>query len=106
MERREDYGDVIKRYDWDHPVEVMYLPVGGYCDATTSHGALNNIGTEVWYATSELNTETVDKKRMIWIKYAGTAAKNSQTIAVNDQSYLGAAVYVRCVRDLYNTGYR
>ena len=106
LERREDYGDVIKRYDWDHPVEVMYLPVGGYCDATTSHGALNNIGTEVWYATSELNTETVDKKRMIWIKYAGTAAKNSQTIAVNDQSYLGAAVYVRCVRDLYNTGYR
>ena len=59
LERREDYGDVIKRYDWDHPVEVMYLPVGGYCDATTSHGALNNIGTEVWYATSELNTETV-----------------------------------------------
>ncbi|OUO73991.1 fimbrillin family protein [Bacteroides sp. An269] len=106
LERREDYGDVIKRYDWDHPVEVMYLPVGGYCDATTSHGALNNIGTEVWYATSELNTETVDKKRMIWIKYAGTAARNSQTIAVNDQSYLGAAVYVRCVRDLYNTGYR
>lgn len=100
----ESYGDVIKRYDWEHPVEVMYLPVGGYCDATTSKGALNNIGTEVWYATSELNTGTTDKKKMIWIKYAGTAARNSQTIAVNDQSYLGAAVYVRCVRDLYNTG--
>ena len=41
---------------------------------------------------------------MIWIKYAGYSAKNSQTIAVSDESALGAAVYVRCVRDLYNTG--
>lgn len=101
------YGDVIDRYDWENPVEVMFLPIGGYCDAEDSQGTLRNIGTEVWYATSELGDITNvnnQKKKMIWIKYAGYSAKNSQTIAVSDESALGAAVYVRCVRDLYNTG--
>lgn len=104
-----NYGDVIDRYDWDNPVEVMYLPIGGYCDAEDSDGKLKNIGTEVWYATSELGDITNvnnQKKKMIWIKYAGYSAKNSQTIAVSDESALGAAVFVRCVRDLYNTGNR
>lgn len=102
------YEKAVKQYDWEHPVEVMYLPIGGYCDAETSQGAVNNIGTEVWYATSEANTENRSeddqRKKIVWIKYAGSSTANSQAIAFSDLSRLGAAVYVRCVRDLYNTG--
>ena len=101
----ESYKVALDRYDWGHPVEEMYFPIGGYCDAEDSEGELRNIGTEVWYATSELNEETSEsdnpKKKMVWIKYAGTNSA-SQTIAVSDESTLGAAVFVRCVRDLYN----
>lgn len=101
----ESYKVALDRYDWGHPVEEMYFPIGGYCDAEDSEGELRNIGTEVWYATSELNEETSEsdnpKKKMVWIKYAGTNSA-SQTIAVSDESALGAAVFVRCVRDLYN----
>ena len=97
--------NVTTTYDWDHPVEVMYLPIGGYCDAESSNGELRNIGTEVWYATSEANIEGRDendqRKNMIWIKYAGSSSKNSQAIVYSDLSRLGAAVFVRCVRDLY-----
>lgn len=97
--------NVTTRYDWDHPVEVMYLPIGGYCDAESSNGELRNIGTEVWYATSEANIEGRDendqRKNMVWIKYAGRSSKNSQAIVYSDLSRLGAAVFVRCVRDLY-----
>lgn len=97
--------NVTTTYDWDHPVEVMYLPIGGYCDAESSKGQLLNIGTEVWYATSEANIEGRDendqRKNMIWIKYAGSSSKNSQAIVYSDLSRLGAAVFVRCVRDLY-----
>ncbi len=97
--------NVTTTYDWDHPVEVMYLPIGGYCDAESSKGQLLNIGTEVWYATSEANIEgRVDndqRKNMIWIKYAGRSSQNSQAIVYSDLSRLGAAVFVRCVRDLY-----
>lgn len=102
------YGDVLKRYDWEHPVEVMYLPIGGFCDASGSSGTLMNIGTEVWYATSELSDKQTNEgfsmKKMIWIKYAGQESQNSQTIQYTDRSRLNAAVFVRCVRDLYNTG--
>lgn len=97
--------NVTEKYDWDHPVEVMYLPIGGYCDAESSNGELRNIGTEVWYATSEANIEGRDendqRKNMIWIKYAGSSSHNSQAIVYSDLSRLGAAVFVRCVRDLY-----
>lgn len=103
-----DYQQAVEQYDWKHPVEVMYLPIGGYCDAETSEGKVRNIGTEVWYATSEANVEGRDgddqRKSIVWIKYAGSNSANSQTIAFSDLSRLGAAVYVRCVRDLYNTG--
>lgn len=102
-----DYQQAVEQYDWKHPVEVMYLPIGGYCDAETSEGKVRNIGTEVWYATSEANVEGRDeddqRKSIVWIKYAGSDSANSQTIAFSDLSRLGAAVYVRCVRDLYNT---
>ena len=102
-----DYQQAVEQYDWKHPVEVMYLPIGGYCDAETSEGKVRNIGTEVWYATSEANVEGRDeddqRKSIVWIKYAGSSSANSQTIAFSDLSRLGAAVYVRCVRDLYNT---
>ncbi len=99
-----------KAYDWEHPVEVMYLPVGGFCDAESSEGVLKNIGTEVWYATSETNmidgNENNQRKKIIWVKYAGSSSENSQAMFLSDLSRLGAAVHVRCVRDLYNTGNR
>lgn len=97
-----EYEQAVKQYDWEHPVEVMYLPIGGICDAEFTSGTMRNIGTEAWYATSETTEDDELRKKIVWIKYAGTNSMQNQTIIVSDMSFIGAAVHVRCVRDLYN----
>ena len=96
-----DYGPSVRSFDWEHPVAVMYLPIGGYCDATSSKGEIENVGTEVWYGTSETagTVDGVPRKKMVWIKFAGFSAKWSQTIFTTDRSTLGAAIFIRPVRD-------
>ena len=92
------YETSVRSYDWKHPVAVMYLPIGGCCDAEWFEGKIGNVGSEVWYATSELN-ETNGRKKIVWIKFAGSSSANSQTITTSDRSQLGAAVFIRPVRD-------
>ena len=100
-ERRESYGDVLKKYDWEHPVAVMYLPIGGICDAEWSKGKMANVGSEVWYATSETAEDNggTARKKIVWIKFAGSSCKDSQAISTTDKSQLGAAIFIRPVRD-------
>ena len=92
------YETSVRSYDWEHPVAVMYLPIGGCCDAEWFEGKIGNVGSEVWYATSELS-ETSGRKKIVWIKFAGSSSANSQTITTSDRSQLGAAVFIRPVRD-------
>ena len=92
------YEASVRSYDWEHPVSVMYLPIGGICDAEWSEGQMGNVGSEVWYATSEWN-KTSGRKKIVWIKFAGSDSRSSQTITTSDQSQLGAAVFIRPVRD-------
>ncbi len=92
------YEASLLSYDWEHPVAVMYLPIGGCCDAEWFEGKIGNVGSEVWYATSELS-ETNGRKKIVWIKFAGSSSSSSQTITTSDRSQLGAAVFIRPVRD-------
>ena len=92
------YEASLLSYDWEHPVAVMYLPIGGCCDAEWFEGKIGNVGSEVWYATSELS-ETNGRKKIVWIKFAGSNSRSSQTITTSDRSQLGAAVFIRPVRD-------
>lgn len=97
-DRNGSYEASVRSYDWEHPVAVMYLPVGGCCDAEWFKGKIGNVGSEVWYATSELS-ETNGRKKIVWIKFAGSNSRSSQTITTSDRSQLGAAVFIRPVRD-------
>ena len=97
-DRNDSYETSVRSYDWEHPVAVMYLPIGGCCDAEWFEGKIGNVGSEVWYATSELS-ETSGRKKIVWIKFAGSSSANSQTITTSDRSQLGAAVFIRPVRD-------
>lgn len=97
------YVASVQSFDWEHPVEVMYLPIGGIADGW-SYGKLTNIGTETWYAIGELPStgESWSKqktKNVFWFKFAGTNT-NNQTMMVNSNSRMGASVQIRCVRDL------
>ena len=96
-----DYKAAVKKYDWEHPVEVMYLPVGGFAD-NWSNGKLGNIGTELWYAISN-RPDTTDGtlKHIMWFKFAGTNTA-SQSMIISSRSKMNAAVQIRCVRDLTN----
>lgn len=93
------YETAVKQYDWKHPIEVMYMPVGGFAD-NWSGGKLGNIGTELWYAISN-RTDTMNKtqKHIMWFKFAGTNT-SSQSMIISNKSKMNAAVQVRCVRDL------
>lgn len=91
------YKDAVKQFDWNHPVEVMYMPVGGFAD-NWSGGKLGNIGTELWYAISDRPSKP-ERKNIFWFKFAGTDVA-SQTMVISDKSYMNAAVQIRCVRDL------
>lgn len=98
------YEASVKSYDWEHPVAVMYLPIGGICDewSIRTFGGIANIGTEVWYATSETSEtdETNEnRKKIVWIKFAGSSCKDSQAISTTDRSQLAAAIFIRPVRD-------
>lgn len=91
-----DYGESLRSFDWDHPAEVLYLPVGGIVNNWTG-GNIANVGTETWYATNE--TAEDNRKKIMWFKFAGSQTA-SQSIILSDKSPLGDAVQVRCVRDL------
>lgn len=94
------YESSVKQFDWEHPVEVMYLPIGGFAD-NWSAGKLGNIGTELWYAISDRPTPYSTYKNIFWFKFAGSNAA-SQTMLISDKSLMSAAVQIRCVRDLSN----
>lgn len=94
------YESSVKQFDWEHPVEVMYLPIGGFADNWSS-GKLGNIGTEFWYAISDRPTPYSNYKNIFWFKFAGSNAA-SQTMLISDKSRMSAAVQIRCVRDLSN----
>lgn len=94
------YESSVKQFDWEHPVEVMYLPIGGFAD-NWSKGKLGNIGTELWYAISDRPTPYSTYKNIFWFKFAGSNAA-SQTMLISDKSRMSAAVQIRCVRDLSN----
>lgn len=91
-----DYGESLRSFDWDHPAEVLYLPVGGIVNNWTE-GKIANVGTETWYATNEMIDGNM--KKIMWFKFAGTET-TSQSIILSDKSPLGDAVQIRCVRDL------
>lgn len=94
----------VRSFDWNHPVELMYLPIGGIADSW-SQGKLANIGTETWYAIGELprqagktwQNQTI--KNVLWIKFAGNSTDN-QTILLHEESKMAASVQIRCVRDM------
>ena len=65
--------------------------------AQNGEGGIANIGSEVWYATSEVSSES--HKKIVWIKFAGSESQNSQTITTTEQSRLEAAIFIRPVRD-------
>ena len=91
------YRTSLRSYDWEHPAEVLYLPVGGIA-GNWSEGKIANVGTETWYATCEKDRDN-PRKTIMWFKFAGTRT-SSQSIILSDKSPLGDAVQIRCVRDL------
>lgn len=93
------YEHITEDFDWEHPVEQLLLPVGGFSDGW-SEGHLANIGTESWYAISDRESYMENwEKKIFWFKFCGTNC-SSQTAVISDKSLMVASVQVRCVRDL------
>lgn len=93
------YEHITEDFDWEHPVEQLLLPVGGFSDGW-SEGHLANIGTESWYAISDRESYMENwEKKIFWFKFCGTNC-SSQTAVISDKSLMIASVQVRCVRDL------
>lgn len=95
------YKESVKSFDWNHPVEVLNLPIGGIADSW-SRGKLANIGTETWYAIGELpgtDWKNQEVKNVLWIKFAGNSTQN-QTIMIHENSKMAASVQIRCVRNM------
>lgn len=92
------YEASLKKYDWEHPAEVLYLPVGGIANNWTA-GKIANVGTETWYATNQMTSGNEQCKNIMWFKFAGSETA-SQSLILSEHSPLGDAVQIRCVRDL------
>lgn len=83
------------KYDWDHPTEVLRLPVSGYIHLVEVAGIIYS-GIEAIYWTSEAKTgnPTASSIRM---KLGGNAS--DKELKVWDDERRGYGCQIRCVRD-------
>lgn len=89
--------DNVRKFDWSHPVEILYLPIAGLVSPTwlAYLGILVNVGGEVNYAAyDEINNRFCNG---CWIKTVGTETNTMQISAGGSQK--GFGMQVRCVRD-------
>lgn len=83
------------KYDWEHPTEVLRLPISGYIH-TVDEAAIIYSGIEAIYWTSEAVTgnPTASSIRM---KIGGNA--NDKELKIWDLERRGYGCQIRCVRD-------
>lgn len=84
------------KYDWDHPTEVLRLPISGYIHADATNATIIYSGIETIYWTSEVRTgnPTASSIRM---KLGGT--EHNKELTVWDDERRGYGCLIRCVRD-------
>lgn len=81
---------------WEHPSEVLYLPICGVAGKWNG-GHLYNIGSEVWYASVHPGTSS-GRKQIVWIKFAG-GNNGNQALFWCEKSPQYDVVSIRPVRD-------
>lgn len=85
----------FRDYDWDHPTEVLRLPISGYIHADGT-AAIIYSGIEAIYWTSEANTNN-NAAYSIRMKLAGTM-EDKELKHWGDERR-GYGCQIRCVRD-------
>lgn len=84
----------VLNYDWDHPTDVMNLPVVGYIPTYSTGAGLIYNGCEVVMGSSTARSA-------VRIKFLGDTSDRYLFIYRNE--YPGQAVQIRCVRDYIAT---
>lgn len=84
------------KYDWDHPTEVLKLPIAGYIHCDSNGAALIYAGVEAIYWTSDAYTAS-NTAYSIRIKIAGSDADREMKYWNLERR--GYGCLIRCVRD-------
>lgn len=85
----------FRDYDWDHPTEVLRLPISGYIHADGTAAVIYS-GIEAIYWTSEANTNN-NTAYSIRMKLAGT--NEDKELKHWGDERRGYGCQIRCVRD-------
>lgn len=85
----------FRDYDWDHPTEVLRLPISGYIHADGT-AAIIYSGIEAIYWTSEANTNN-NAASSIRMKLGGNDF--DRELKTWDEERRGYGCQIRCVRD-------
>lgn len=89
--------DNYDNYDWDHPTEVLQLPISGYIHAEEKNAVIINSGIEAIYWTSETTNTLNNTSYSIRMKLGGD--KWNRYLQFMDEERRGYGCQIRCVRD-------
>lgn len=89
--------DNYDNYDWNHPTEVLRLPISGYIHADGTNAVIINSGIEAIYWTSETTNTLNNTSYSIRMKLGGD--KWDRQLKHWDKERRGYGCLIRCVRD-------
>lgn len=96
LETNSNNSNYYMNYDWNHPTEVLKLPIAGYIHGDSNGAALIYAGVETIYWTSDANISSYTA-HSIRIKIAGDASDREMKYWELERR--GYGCLVRCVRD-------
>lgn len=88
--------DNYTSYDWEHPTEVLRLPISGYVHADATNATIIYSGIETIYWTSEANES---KKTAYSIRMKLGGSESDRELKYWDEERRGYGCLIRCVRD-------
>lgn len=103
-----NYGDYVpdySKYDWDHPSEVLYLPMTGmvYARYLSNSGSGSGVGyiypgTEALYWTSDAVADG-NYAYSMRMRIDNTSDTGQKALFIYGYDHRGWGGYIRCVRD-------
>lgn len=89
--------DNYNNYDWNHPTEVLRLPISGYIHADGTNAVIIYSGIEAIYWTSETTNTLNNTSYSIRMKLIGN--EWDRHLKIMDKERRGYGCQIRCIRD-------
>lgn len=89
--------DNYNNYDWNHPTEVLRLPISGYIHADGTNAVIIYSGIEAIYWTSETTNTLNNTSYSIRMKLIGN--EWDRQLKIMDKERRGYGCQIRCIRD-------